>query len=65
MESITESIEDGRLEALHFSIREDIINLVAWKAGYRLWKFDSQCDTIWQLDNGMFRINMYMEKLDN
>ncbi len=45
--------------------KENTSKLIAWKSGYKLWKFDARLDTISGLDNDRIHINIYMEKLDN
>ena len=70
MESVTQSGEDGYFGGdiwlpLDDNVKEHIIRLVAWKSGYRFWKYDAQSDTISRLDAHRVHINIYMEKLDN
>ena len=70
MESVTQSGEEGYFSEglwLPFddNVKEHIIRLVAWKSGYRFWKYNARLDTISRLGNNRVHINIYMEKLDN
>ena len=43
--------------------REWIAYLVAWRSGYRLWKYNVRRDTVSK--NTPLNVSIYMEKLDN
>ena len=46
-------------------MKEDISRMVAWKSGYKFWKYNAQRDTIIELRVWRDSLNIYMEKLNN
>jgi len=42
-----------------------ISNTVAWKSGYKLWRYDVRRDTIFEVHARKDSLNIYMEKLAN
>ena len=46
-------------------VKENISRLIAWKSGYKFWKYNARRDTISRLDNDRVHINIYLEKINN
>ncbi len=72
MEFFTETSENGLFEIYEFPSTcgshydcaiERISRLVAWRSGYRLWKYDVRRDTV--SNNTPLNVSIYMEKIEN